>query len=189
MTLSRSLALAAALAASALPPQAQSPVVAPASFSAGVGIGDAGTGAAKFAFASTLVVPLDRGAVGFYVEAAETLEIFTSPSARNLVVGALAGTVIASETASLALLAGPTYTQRRTQGDRIVDASGGFTDRYEFQEHRGVGVMARAVWTSFPLPGVPVGARLEGGVNASTVGLTTSLVPGIAVRLGTRRAR
>lgn len=186
MPLLRTLALALGTVLVGAPASAQSP---PVTLGAGVGIGDAGTGDAKFALASTLVVPLDRGAVGLYVEAAETLEIFTSPSARNLVVGALAGTATVTQRTSLALLAGPTYTQRRTQGARLFDEGGSLTDRFASEERRGVGVTGRVVWTTFPLRGVPIGARLEGGVNASTVGVTTSLVPGLAVRLGPGRAR
>ena len=174
----------ALVAAVFLAPSARAQPAAPVTLGGGVGVGDVGTGVEKFAFAATLVVPLDGVALGVHAEVAEALDIFSTPARRNLVVGALAGTAFATRRTSTALLVGPTYTERRTRGERL--GGEGLGDAYRVVDRRGVGVMGRVVWTAFPFERVPVGARLEGGVNASTVGVTTSLVPGLAVRLGPR---
>ena len=169
----------------------------PVSLGAGVGVADLGTGAEKFAFAGTLVVHRPGLSVGVHAASAEALDIFRSPRRNDRTGAVLVGRTAAAGPWVATALAGPSLTRRVLHGDRVaLEGDGrdcppsgcwfGFGDDYQRVERWGVGVMGRALLATYPVPGVPVGGHVEVGVNASTAGVTTSLVPGVSLRLGAR---
>ena len=163
----------------------------PVSLGAGVGVADLGTGAEKFAFAGTLVVHRPGLSVGVHAASAEALDIFRSPRRNDRTGAVLVGRTAATGPWVATALVGPSLTRRVLHGDRVLEGGPGCPpfgcgDDYERVERWGVGVMGRALLATYPVPGLPVGGHVEVGVNASTAGVTTSLVPGVSLRLGAR---
>lgn len=143
----------------------------------GVGIGNLGTGAEKFAVAATVLFHEERLAVGVHGTFAEALDIFRSPTRTDRVAALLVGRSHTDGRIQASALVGPSYTWRVLQGNLIEP------DRYERVERQGPGLMGRVALALYPIDGVPLGAHVDMGANASTAGLTTSIVPGLVVRL------
>ena len=142
----------------------------------GIGVAGWGSSTEMLSLGGTATAPVAGWTVGVHGAYSEEIVLSSVWQDYQATGALLAGRSERDGVFEWSMLAGPSLTRALRQPN--VSPARPSEPGYE------LGAMVRLGGTVTPVPAVPVGLSLDLGVNAAAGGVTTTVVPGLALRLG-----